>query len=228
MQPQAKKKPEVAEVYDFLSKHHALIVHFSGAPKGAGVDRGSAHLFPADLKFVVDGHAMGGISCSTVKPGDTFHGFERNATGCIGVVIGLQHKQSLVAVDPADCGSIENKEGFREVREDKDIGVAELAKTIEDRTFYNEWVIKEYTALGIFAAPPYEASITQVPVYPDDMPEHLRDNRPAPNFRTVNFQELARTFLDLPIYTFTEGNVRKYNDGNFFDVDHLEIYKAPR
>lgn len=100
-------RPELADVHQFLRKHNALIVHFSGAPKGGGIERNS--MFPNDLEHVVEGRAMGGLSCSVVRPGDVFHGFERNATGCIGVVLDLQSKDSLVAVDPHDCGSIEDE-----------------------------------------------------------------------------------------------------------------------
>src|SRR4051794_22220426 len=99
------RRPEVCAVYKFLKKWNALIIHFSGTPKGAGVERGAAHLFPADLQHVVNRNAMGGLSCSIVKPGDVFDGSQRNATGSIGVVLGLQSRESLVAVNPSDFGS---------------------------------------------------------------------------------------------------------------------------
>jgi hypothetical protein len=39
-------------------------------------------------------------------PGDEFADLAKaNATGCVGIIVGFQNKDSLVAVDPHDCGS---------------------------------------------------------------------------------------------------------------------------
>jgi hypothetical protein len=148
------QKPELAEVHEFLRRRDALIVHFSGAPKGTGIDRGEAHLFPADLRHVVEGHAMGGLSCSVVLPGDKFHGFDRNATGSIGVVLDLTTKDSLVAVAPTDCGSIEDECGKRIVQNETDIATADLEHSLNKRANYNEWIIRNYVVRGILAVSP--------------------------------------------------------------------------
>ena len=218
-------KPEISDVYEFLRQRNALIVHFSGAPKGSGVDRGDKHLYPADLRHVLASKAMGGVSASAVQPGDVFHGFERNATGCIGVVLGLRDKDSLVAVDPRDCGSIEDESGNRIVQHEKDISIADLRRSFADRESYNEWVIRKYSSLGIFAAPPREVSILQVPTFPEDMPESLRDETPVPAFRTVSLEELTATFATMPIYTFQRGQLCRYIRGELVPVEHSEVYR---
>ena len=103
-----------------------------GAPKGGGFD----HLFPEDLQHVIAGNAMGGLSCSVVRPGDIFHGAEeRNAIGSIGIVLDFQSKDCLVAADPHDCGSIV-KNGFRTVLTKKDLSVDDLERDLlrEDRS----------------------------------------------------------------------------------------------
>lgn len=218
------QKPEVAEVHCFLRRRNALIVHFSGTPKGAGVERGEAHLFPADLQHVVDHRAMGGLSCSLVTPGDIFHGKERNATGSIGVVLDLQTKSSLVAVHPSDCGSIEDKSGNRMVQNERDITSADLDLGLDRRTAYNEWIGSDYVVSGIFAIWPYEVSIVKVPRYPDDMPQYLRDNVPTTAFRVVPPQKVAAKFPDLPMYTFKDMRILRYEREAFVAIDHTEIY----
>jgi hypothetical protein len=218
------QKPELAEVHEFLRRRDGLIVHFSGAPKGAGIDRGEPHLFPTDLRYVVEGHAMGGLSCSVVVPGDKFHGFERNATGCIGVVLDLTTKNSLVAVAASDCGSIESEGGKRIVQNEIDIAPANLDLSLDKRTDYNEWIINNYKVRGIFAVSPYEVSILTVLAYSDDMPEELRDGIPVPTFRVVSLQELVREFPTLPIYTFNNTSILQYANGHLIVIDHAKIY----
>lgn len=102
-------RPAIAQVHDILRRHHGLIVHFSGAPKDSGADRG--FLYPADLHHVVAGRAMGGISCSVVTPTDVFDGLERNATGCIGVIVDLTTPHSIASAAAGDAGSIKLEVG---------------------------------------------------------------------------------------------------------------------
>jgi hypothetical protein len=53
-------KPQVPEVHEFLRKYNALVVHFSGTPKGAGSN--FEHRFPNDLLHVVGGNAQSGFN----------------------------------------------------------------------------------------------------------------------------------------------------------------------
>jgi len=219
------RKPEVSEVHDFLRGCNALIVHFSGAPKGSGVERGSHHLFPADLRHVVAGSAKGGLSCSVVRPGDIFHGREeRNAMGSIGVVLDLNTKNSLVAVHPSDCGSIEDKSGNRRLENECDITSADMDLSLDQRKTHNEWIVRDYVVRGVFAAWPYEVSILEVPCYPDDMPDYLRANVPVLGFRCSSLKEVAMTFPNLPIYTFKDTHICRYDHGELIATDHAEIY----
>jgi hypothetical protein len=220
-------KPKISEVHAFLRKHNGLIVHFSGAPKGAGKERGPAHLFPADLQHVIERRAMGGLSCSVVCPGDTFHGFERNATGAIGVVLDLSTDASLVAAHPHDCGSREDEHGNRIVPNERDISPDDLERTLRDRPIgdYNEWVLRDYQVCGIFAMPPYEVSNLQDPEYPEDTPAYLRSTDKVPGFRVVNFEELVNTFHHPPIYTFRGAEIFRCTPEGLLRVEHHTIYK---
>jgi len=201
------KKPDVAEVHAFLDGKNSLIVHFSGAPKGAGKDRGL--LYPQDLRHVVAGNARGGISCSTVQPGDAFSGVNRNATGCIGVIVDLQEPSSLVAVHPHDCGSIEEADGTRSVPNEGDITLADLENSTQDRrsTLYNEWVVRNYIVHGILAVPPFEISVLAVPDFPPEMPEYMRDNTPIPDIDRISIQRVIAEFPGMPVYTMHNADV---------------------
>ena len=199
------KKPSVSEVHAVLATHNALIVHFSGAPKGAGVERG--FLYPDDLQNVVEGNAMGGLSCSVVKPDDVFWGFERNATGCIGVVLDLTAPESLVAVSANDCGSIEQPDGTRVVEQELDITAPDVEISIRDRPAgkYNEWVVRDFKIVGVLAVSPFEISGRGGISIPADVPSNLIDVESELGILTTNLEEAARTFAPLPIFSFVNG-----------------------
>lgn len=196
------KKPSVSEVHAVLAAHNALIVHFSGAPKGAGFERG--FLYPDDLQNVVQGNAMGGLSCSVVKPGDVFWGFERNATGCIGVVVDLTAPESLVAVSATDCGSIEQPDGTRVVQHEIDISATDVETSITARPAgkYNEWVVRNFKVVGVFAVPPFEISVRGGISIPADVPSHLIDVEREAGILSTALEKVARTFASVPTFTF--------------------------
>jgi hypothetical protein len=110
------KKLPVGDVYSFLRSERALIVHFSGAPPMSDPTDDQV-FYPDDLQNVIRGGAMGGICCSVVRPGDCFDHYrdDRHACGSVGVIIGLQNDQSLIGVDPSDCGSMRDEHGNREM-----------------------------------------------------------------------------------------------------------------
>jgi len=207
------QKPEICEVHKLLEKHDALIVHFSGTPKGAGSD--FDYNFPGDLRKVAEGSAITGISCSVVTPRDQFACLEKaNATGCIGVIVGLSAPDSLVAASPGDCGSY-MVEGKRVVIE-QNLNLSGLNDTIINREAdsYNEWVIRTPVVVGIFAAPPYRISVNSVPEYPEEMPDYLKDGNPTPNFEYLSEAEIFRAFPDQKIFFAIDGKlVERTEDG---------------
>jgi hypothetical protein len=216
----------VAQGYEFLRRHSALLVHFSGTPKGAGSN--FEYWYPADLQRVIKLEAASGVSCSAVRPGDEFDDFNTaNATGCIGVVLGLQDKDSLVAADPHDCGS-RMEGGVREVFKKRGLTIDDLEETFVKRPndSYNEWVIKDYVVLGIFAAPPFRVSVLKVPDFPDDLPPWLMDSTPIPAFEQVSVAQLIATFPDLTIFSFLDGNLVSLTEKVVTPVKHSDIYNA--
>jgi hypothetical protein len=218
-------KPEVGEVYSFLRQRDALIEHFSGIPKGSGSN--FDYVYPDDLKNVIALQAPGGLSCSVVIPSDEFADLSgANATGCIGIVLGFQNRNSLVAANPHDCGSyMEN--GVRLVPNERDLTIPDLLDTILKRPSgnYNEWVVRDYTVLGVFAARPYFVSVREIPAYPPEMLALIETPEPEIGFRPTTIGALRETFPLLPILTFEDGKLMRLSEGRFEPVDHGAIYK---
>lgn len=217
-------RPSLCEIYSVLAEHKALIVHFSGTPKGSG--SGFEDSFPSDLKKVIAGRSQTGISCSTVMPGDEFRDLCRaNATGCIGVILTLLAPDSVMDAHPADCGSYV-EDGVRKVPKARDMTKSELEATISKRAqdSYNEWVIARYKVIGLFAADPYRVSAQVNIDYPVDMPDYLRSNDATPVFKYKTLEEIESLFPDLPIYAFSGGGVVKRDGSTWVSVAHATLY----
>src|SRR5271156_175752 len=120
------EKPSVADVHEVLHTRKGLIVHFSGAP-GAGV---TPIRYPDDLRNVIAGGAMSGVSCSVVMPEDIFSGTgERNAYGTVGTILDLRNGQSLATATRGDGGSPWNGEGDRQFNE-RDLTIEQVEATL--------------------------------------------------------------------------------------------------
>lgn len=150
-------KPSIADVHHFLRANDALIVHFSGVPKG--VSSGFEQAYPHDLRNVIAGGAQGGLACSIVTPNDVFVGNRRHAFGCVGVILDLITPGSLAAVSHHDVGSsvIDGKRIFP----DRDITPKDLQESLDLRgEEHNEWGLRDYKVIGILAIDPYEVCST--------------------------------------------------------------------
>ena len=216
----------VDDIYRILAKHNALIVHFSGTPKGAG--NGINNFFyPDDLKNVIDGNAQGGLSCSTITPADNFHGFDRNATGSIGVIIGLRNIESLVCGSENDCGSGTDENGDRYCSSNLvSPAIPEcLESAITNRQIgrYNELVVKNYDVLGILAVSPYEyIGQFEVPVH-DDCP--YQNERFTTSILDSNLYEISNIFNTSKIYTFSNNKICILNQNSTSIIEHKSLYK---
>jgi len=217
-------RPHLAEIHNVLAKYNALIVHFSGTPKGAGSN--FEHLFPLDLIEVIKGNAHTGLSCSTVLPGDNFANLDSaNATGCIGVILGMKTNQSIRDAHYTDSGSgMEN--GIRIVPNARDMTVSEIENTISNRApdEYNEWVIADYKVIGVFAAQPYYVWSILPITYPDDMPDYLRSPDPVSGIARISLEEIEAAFSELPIFTFSNGKLVVRKDLVWEPVEHSSLY----
>lgn len=213
-----------ADIYEVLRAHEALIVHFSGCPKGIGIER-KDHMYPNDLNYVLCGNAKGGVSCSTVKPGDNFSGINRNATGCVGVLLGLRGDNSLRAVSPDDCGSYE--EGcVRKSSLGEKVTIESVSCSITNRGggSYNEWIVADYDVLGVFVVAPYEVSVLALPPTIPGVPAELLGTKPNNIIKQTSVLEVCNTFPSQAVFGFENGKLCRWEDGVAKTVLHSELY----
>lgn len=210
-------KPSLDEVRLFLAKHQALVVHFSGTPKGIGPGQ---ETYPKDLIKVCSGGAQGGISCSVVKPGDRFHGDICHGTGSVGLVIALNGANSLVAVSEKDVGSyVEN--GVRLGAKEVDIETADLENSLSARgERYNEWIVRDFEVIGMFVAVPASTWQEAAVKTPPDFPPLPPQGQPV----SISLHQIAADFKELPIYTFSRGEISKWDATGWSPVTHDNVY----
>ena len=199
----------IDQLHAMLRQHQALIVHFSGAPKGSGADT----IFPDDLLYALAHPTSTELKCSTVMPGDYFHddgARPRNAIGCVGLVVKLRGSHSLLDVGPGDLGSNLTANG-------RSVTLAECVDSIIKRKSYNEWIVKDYDVVGLFVAEPMNVSVLMGTVLDsipgaDTLPDYLKEDilsGTSKDFRETTVAELKSksSFNGLRFYTFVHGSL---------------------
>lgn len=185
----------VADVNAFLRREQALIVHFSGVPPCTSYS--GAKPYPLDLQHVIAGGARSGVCCSVVRATDKFvGGGDCHAIGNIGVILGLTSMKSLLAVTVGDGGSWVNPEGKREFI-DRPIGMSDIEASVRDRSGHNEWIVGDYSVLGILAVAPFQ--------YWGDVDLGGGETTGGP-LRT-SFMDVRAQFASIPVLTFFEGKI---------------------
>lgn len=209
-------KPSLNEVLSFLANNNALIVHFSGTPKGVGM---SDKYYPEDLQDVLHGKAQGGLSCSVVKPGDEFHSSNRNTTGSVGVVIKPTTPESIIAVSHSDLGSY-IKDGVRHSGPEVDISTKDLedSLTLRDNS-YNEWSVRNFEVLGLFLAEPAE-----IWARPEKLCFNCSSRDAHGHTKSISVVEVANQFGNRPIYKFSTNEIYKWDSNQWTPIQHSAIY----
>jgi hypothetical protein len=223
-------KPSILEVYELLRKHRALLVHFSGTPKGSGAAR-PCNEYPDDLLNVIALGAMGGLSSSTVAPYDDFSctSHERKSTGSVGVILGLKTPQSLIAAFPGDAGTLTDENDERAAH-DRTVSLAELEESIVNRCRYNEWIVRDYTPLGILICsdPIFVDAREELSGY-DDLPPHLQMSSAKSILQPVEISEQKVIKIFYPksrVFKFKDSGIYEWRNTEWREISHKHIYES--
>lgn len=137
----------ISDLRALLRERPALIVHFSGCPRGVGRD---TH-YPCDLSSVI-ANSQEIICCSTIEPHD-FDVPPFGGSGFVGVVLDPLGEEGIVFVDHEDHGAPPTTE--QRLAMDRPESLAACARTFtrDGATPYDEWLLGPSRVVGIFVAP---------------------------------------------------------------------------
>jgi hypothetical protein len=153
-------------VREFLRDREALLVHFNTPmthhPTG----------FPCDLH---NAKTLSGcrLSFSTIQAGDKGpsqggNPADANAGGSVGIVVDVKDFDSVITVDASDSGS--GPAGTLGKQPD----ARTCADSIDHRRTANEWLVQNYTPLGIFVFLPVYVFV-KGPDFQGECPSNLID-----------------------------------------------------
>lgn len=142
-------------IRSFLQERQALLVHFSTLM--------SNHLglvFPHDLRQAA-GLADVPLSFSTIMAGDVgpyqlpeMDPADANAGGSIGIIVDITSNDSVVTVGSNDDGTSFNPSTGEIMSGGYAPTPESCARSIDERRTSNEWLVRGYSTVGIFAFGP--------------------------------------------------------------------------
>lgn len=140
----------VSDLRALLRERPALIVHFSGCPRGIGRDIN----YPFDLRGVIaDPQEI--ICCSTIEPHD-FDALPFGGSGYVGVVLDPLDEKSVVYVDHEDHGAPPSTPQRLAMNRPESLANCARTFTRDGATPYNEWLVGPSRVIGVFVAPEAE------------------------------------------------------------------------
>lgn len=211
------QRPAYADVRALLKSYKGLIVHFSTSPSMHAEPDGH---YPDDLHTALISACCrnGGLSCSVVTPSDPFIGETPFVPGYIGIILDPISSESIISCSTADSGDIRDPRSCTVVGElqNVDISVADLGRTITERTGYNNWLVKNYEVLGILALPPFRVEIIN---------HHELIGLVRSSSRT-DIGQVALAFPGLPTYTVDNGQYCVFRDGDLVKIEYDDIWPS--
>jgi hypothetical protein len=117
---------------------------------------------------------------------------------------------SIVAVSPFDLGSREDESGERIVASYPNITIQDLEESLDLRNLknYNEWVVRHYEVIGIFAIEPLNVGL----------PSSIG------GFRRACLREVFEAFPRVPIFTFNQSFIVKLNIDGQAETQPAHVY----
>jgi hypothetical protein len=174
--------------------------------------------YPLDLRTALTNASCrnGGLSCSVVTPRDPFIGATCFVPGYIGIILDPRGSQSIVSCSPGDGGDIRHLETRTVMGEfqNVDLSVDDLRRTIDERTGYNNWLVKDYKILGILALHPFKV----VQIIHHELVGLVKAEA------EIDIRQVSSEFPHLPIYTFSNGLCYAFQDGNYVRIGYENIW----
>lgn len=137
----------LSDLHALLRARPALIVHFSGCPRGVG----RVINYPHDLAWALVSPTEI-LCCSTIEPRD-FDSFQPGASGFVGVVLDPVDERSIVYVDHEDHGAPATTADRLAMDRPESIATCERSFERDGATPYNEWLVGPFRVVGMFVAP---------------------------------------------------------------------------
>ncbi|MGY3618078.1 hypothetical protein [Bradyrhizobium sp. USDA 10063] len=142
-------------IRSFLRERQALLVHFSTL-----MSNHPGLVFPDDLRQAA-GLADVPLSFSTIMAGDVgpyqhpdMHPADANAGGSIGIIVDIPSNDSVVTVGANDDGTSFNPSTGEIISGGYTPTSESCARSIDERRTSNEWLVRGYRTVGIFAFGP--------------------------------------------------------------------------
>jgi hypothetical protein len=142
-------------IRSFLRERQAILVHFSTL-----MSNHPGLVFPDDLRQAA-GLADVPLSFSTIMARDVgpyqrpdMHPADANAGGSIGIIGDIPSNDSVVTVGANDDGTSFNPSTGEIISGGYAPTPESCARSIDERTTSNEWLVRGYRAVGIFAFGP--------------------------------------------------------------------------
>lgn len=203
------------EVQNLLWEREALVVHFSTCPPMHADPTGH---YPDDLRHALgDQHCINtGVSCSVVTPQDPFSGENRFTPGYVGIILKPANSQSIISCcveDDGDCRNLLTGMVNSEM-EDSDMSIEYLCKTIDNRQSYNNWLVRDYQALGILALSPYAVPV--IINHPLLGEERIISNK--------NLTLIAHDFPDQRMFTIEHQRYLEFQGDTLAEVAYRNIW----
>ena len=208
------KRPSYDEVRSLLGSREGLIVHFSTSPSMHKEDA----YYPHDLQTALTNPCCKtkGLSCSVVTPHDIFDGDSPFVPGYVGIILDPRSRRSIVSCSTHDGGDCRNLQtGMVEGElEHVDISADLLCETIDGRTGYNNWLVKDFTVLGILALPPFKVEV--IGYHP-----HIGTTRGTSH---TNIHQIAQEFPHSAIYSVRDNQYCLLHEDKIEQVAYNEIW----
>lgn len=202
--------PADFSIRNFLREREAVLVHFS-TPQTSRPEL----IFPHDLRTAM-GLAGEALCFSTVQAGDVgphqradMNPEDANAGGSIGILVDIDGNDCVTAVGPGDGGAYTDPTTGQLVSAGLPPTPENCARSIDNRVTANEWSVKNYRVVGIFAFLP----VLVRQAFAEDIVVEDR----------IDHDSAFAHFPDLRVFSVHKGRFMEYDRQHWREVAYADI-----